>query len=71
MHQVPSEEEFSFKKVFFPLTTPKAIHMIIIIGLLLYFICFFNGFISDDFAQIVNNTNIHSLANIPALFSQG
>src|SRR5258708_3016410 len=65
------EEEFSFKKLFVPLTTIKAIHWIIFIGIIVYANMLFNGFVSDDSSQIVNNTTIHSLANFPLFFSGG
>lgn len=62
------EEEFSFKKFFIPLTTMKAIHWIVIIGLVVYFMSLFNGFVWDDFPQIVNNPTINSLSNIISVF---
>lgn len=40
----------------------------LIFGYFLYFPSLFNGFVSDDFYQIVNNSFVHSLANIPKLF---
>ena len=64
-----TEEEFSFKKIFVPLTTLKAIHWIIIIGIVVYFNSLFNGFIGDDYGQLVNNTAVHSLSNIIQFFS--
>jgi len=39
------------------------------IGFIVYFNCFFNGFIWDDEEQIVNNHIVHSIKNIPAFFS--
>jgi protein O-mannosyl-transferase len=62
------EEEFSFKKFFFPLTPVKAIHWIIFIGLVVYGNVLFNGFIWDDLTFIINNPAIHPF-NIPYLFS--
>lgn len=62
------EEEFSLKNLFVPLTSLKAIHWIIFIGLVVYFNSLFNGFVFDDIGQIVNNTNIQSLSTIPSLF---
>src|ERR1700722_16452791 len=64
-----AELEFSFKKLFIPLTTFKAIHWIVIVGLIVYCNSLFNGFIMDDTWQIVNNSIIHSLTNIPLFFS--
>ena len=63
------EEEFSFKKLFVPFTTLKAIHWIIIIGLIVYFNGLFNGFVLDDIYQIVNNTYTHSFTNIVTFFT--
>lgn len=65
------DEEFSFKKYFIPLTNAKAVTWIIIIGLIVYFNVFLNGFVGDDFAEIVNNYNVHSFLNIPSFFSGG
>lgn len=63
------EEEFSFKSFFVPLTTIKAIHWIIVIGLIVYFNSLFNGFVWDDFSQLINNNTSHSLINISQFFS--
>src|SRR5258707_302289 len=57
------EHDFSFNDLFIPLTTKKAIHWIVIIGLIIYFNSIFNGFIGDDYGQVVNITSI--LANTP------
>src|SRR5262245_10868673 len=65
-----SEKEWSFKNYFVPFTTGKAIHFIIIIGLVVYFNALFNGFVGDDNAQIVENRLIQSITNLP-LFFQG
>src|SRR6266404_7296187 len=65
------EEEFSFKKYFIPLTTAKAITWIIVIGLVVYCSSLFNGFVWDDEGQILNNTIVHSLNNIPSLLRGG
>jgi len=62
------EEEFDIRKIFVPFTSTKAIHWIIVIGLIVYFNSFFNGFVGDDLGQIVNNTFIHSILNIPIFF---
>ena len=63
------EQGFSFKSLFVPFTTFKAIQWIIVIGFVVYFNSLFNGFVSDDFSQIVNNSSVHSFLNIPQFFS--
>lgn len=63
------EKEFSLKDYFVPLTTLKAVHFIIIIGLVVYFNSLFNGFVGDDWGQIIDNKIIHSLKNISYFFS--
>jgi hypothetical protein len=55
------EGEFSFKQYFVPLTTIKAVHWIIIIGLLVFANALFNGFVWDDKTYIVNNLEVHKL----------
>jgi hypothetical protein len=55
----PDEPHFSFKSLFAPLTTAKAIHWIIIIGLIVYFNMLFNEFLWDDVSYIINNPQIH------------
>jgi hypothetical protein len=50
-----TEEEFSLKKFFVPLTSVKAVHFIVIIGLIVYCKSLFNGFVWDDGDQIVNH----------------
>ncbi len=37
--------------------------LLILAGFLVYIPSFFNGFVGDDFLQIVTNTSVHSLAN--------
>ena len=61
-----SEQGFSFKGLFVPLTTLKSIHWIIIAGLVVFSNMLFNGFVWDDITFIVNNQAVHSL-NIPSL----
>jgi len=52
------------------MSTKKLILLIALVGLLTYFNSLFNGFfISDDEDQILNNPLIHSLQNIPQLFT--
>jgi len=52
---------FSFKQLFVPLTTTKAITWIIVIGLILYANMLFNGFVWDDNTFIINNPQVHQL----------
>jgi|WetSurMetagenome_2_1015567.scaffolds.fasta_scaffold01208_2 protein O-mannosyl-transferase len=56
-----SEQEFSFKRLFVPLTTFKAIHIIVIVGFIVYFNALFNNFVWDDIAYIITNGDIHNL----------
>lgn len=63
------EQKFSIKNYFVPLTTTKAIHWIILIGLLVFSNGLLNGFIEDDQLQIINNPIIQSLANLPYFFT--
>jgi protein O-mannosyl-transferase len=63
------ESEVTFKGLFLPLTTKKAIIFILLIGFIVFFNGLFNGFIGDDELQITNNPIIHSLRNIPVFFS--
>ena len=65
------QEDFSFKNYFVPLTTLKAIHFIILIGLIIYFNSLFNGFVGDDFGQLVDNPYVHTISNIPHFFFGG
>lgn len=55
---------FYFKNFFVPLTTAKAIMIIIIIGFTVFSNSLFNSFVFDDAGQIVNNSSIHSLTSI-------
>lgn len=57
---------FPFKSVFVPLTTLKAIHGIIFIGLVVYFNSLFNGFVWDDKTYILFNPDVQAF-NIGAL----
>lgn len=63
------EQNLTFKSLFLPFTTKKAIVYIVIIGLIVYFNSLFNGFVGDDWGQIVDNVNVHSLSNIFYLFT--
>jgi hypothetical protein len=70
MHE-NTKDEFSFTQFFSPLTTSKAIHMIIIIGLLVFFNSLLNPFVYDDDLQIVSNPLVHSLTNFHYFFMGG
>lgn len=61
--------DFSFKQLFTPLTSRKAVLIIVFVGLLVFFNGLFNGFVVDDQSQILNNRLVHSVGNIPKLFS--
>ena len=60
------EEEFSFKKFFVPFTTLKAIHWIIIIGIIVYANALFNGFVWDDITYLIRNNQVHQVNLIAA-----
>src|SRR5579872_2675138 len=64
-----SQETFSFKNYFVPFTTTKAIHWILVIGLLVYSNSLFNGFVGDDLGQIIDNPTVHSIVNIFTFFT--
>ncbi|HVA96446.1 MAG TPA: hypothetical protein VND99_02215 [Candidatus Acidoferrales bacterium] len=66
---IEGENDYSFKIFFIPLTTSKAVHWIIFIGIIVYFLSFFNGFVWDDFPQYINNPNTHSLTQIPQILA--
>lgn len=46
-----------------------AVLILFFVGIVLYFNSIFNGFIGDDFLQIVHNTKVHSLTNIFSFFT--
>src|SRR5579872_741315 len=60
-------EEFSFKKLFIPLTTLKAVHWIIFIGLIVYANMLFNPGVWDDNEYILNQPLLQTF-NISAIF---
>ena len=60
------EADFSFKDFFSPLTTTKAVTIIIIVGIIVYANMLFNGFVWDDINYIIDNPQIYSF-NIPHL----
>lgn len=53
------------------LTTKKAIMLIIIAGILVFFNGISNSFVGDDEAQIIENRLVHSVRNIPSFFAGG
>jgi hypothetical protein len=63
------DQETSFKNFFVPLTTIKAIHWIIFIGIIAYVNSLFNGFVWDDISYIIQNPGVQSF-NIPLQFQQ-
>jgi tetratricopeptide (TPR) repeat protein len=68
---MPKEEKFSFKSLFVPLTTKKALTFVILIGIIVFFNSLFNGFVWDDEGQITNNSVVQSLSNIPHFYTGG
>jgi len=60
-----------FSSFFYKFPETKIIAIFFSIGILIYSNILFNGFIADDFPQIVNNPSVHSISKIPSLFSQG
>jgi hypothetical protein len=65
-----ADQEFSLKSLFIPLTTVKAIHFYIIIGLVVYGNMLFNSFVADDITLIVQNQTIHSFSSLFTLLFQ-
>lgn len=55
----------SYKKL---VNLKNVILLYIILGFLIFGNSLFNGFVGDDFDQIINNVLVHSLGNIPRLF---
>ncbi len=53
------KDYFPLKSLFVPLTTEKSIYIIVILGFIVYFNAFFNGFAADDILYIVNNQLTH------------
>lgn len=53
----------------FVITEKTAILLLIFSGLILYANSLFNGFVGDDFLQIVHNPSIHSLTNFIQFFT--
>ncbi|NMB56598.1 hypothetical protein GYA19_01505, partial [Candidatus Beckwithbacteria bacterium] len=59
--------DFFLEKIF-KFDQKQYILCLILIGFLIFFPTFFNGFVWDDEEQIVNNQAVHSLANLPSFF---
>lgn len=64
-----SDQDISFKDLFVPITSKKAIIIIAFVGLIVYFNMLFNGFVWDDLTYIINNPEIRNF-NIISLFGQ-
>jgi len=65
-----NEQDFSFdfKQFFSPLTTKKAILIIVVIGFIVFANSLFNGFVLDDNSYIVHNPADVQVFNIQRLF---
>lgn len=51
--------DFSLTDILLPLTDRKAIRLLTIFGLVVYFYIFFNGFVWDDITYIIKNPELH------------
>lgn len=67
-HHEQQEKEFSLKNFFVPLTTLKVVHIIAMVGIIVFFNALFNPFILDDLLQIVSSPYIHNISLIPDFF---
>ncbi|PJC68644.1 hypothetical protein CO015_03275 [candidate division WWE3 bacterium CG_4_8_14_3_um_filter_42_11] len=47
----------------------RAIFLLIFAGIAIYSLSLFNGFVWDDEEQVVNNTLVHTIANLPSFFT--
>lgn len=57
------------RKLFIPLSNIKVFWIILSLGLVVFFRGLFNGFVTDDWLQIVDNPIVHSLGNINSFFT--
>ena len=62
------EQPLTFKSLFVPFTNKKAVTLMIIIGLIVFSNGLLNGFVGDDQGQIIDNSFVHSIGNIPIFF---
>ena len=62
------KDSFSIINFFENITTKQATWIIVILGFAVYFNSLFNGFIGDDYAQIVSNSIVHNIGNIGKFF---
>jgi protein O-mannosyl-transferase len=60
------DQEHSSNQLSIPLTKRIAISIIVVLGIIVYFNCLFNGFVWDDLPFIINNPQVHQV-NLPAL----
>ncbi|SRR3989344_3954037 len=51
------------------ITSARAITIIVILGIVVFFNALFNGFVGDDETQVLKNPLIQSVFNIPRIFS--
>ncbi|MGH7204521.1 MAG: hypothetical protein ACREHC_08850 [Candidatus Levyibacteriota bacterium] len=70
-HEKEELQDFSLKSLFLPFTTTKAIHYLLLIGILVYANSFFNNFIADDSGQLLDNPLVHSISNFFIFFQSG
>jgi tetratricopeptide (TPR) repeat protein len=57
------------QKLFASLTTKKAIFIIVILGIIVYFNALFGKFVWDDESQIIQSPLTYSIKNIPLIFT--
>lgn len=60
-HMSDDDKGFSLKQFFLPFTSAKAIHLIIIIGFIVFANCLFNNFVWNDVDYLIINTDVHSI----------
>jgi protein O-mannosyl-transferase len=66
---IDHERDITFKNLFIPFTSRKAFAIITIIGFIIFFNGFFNGFVGDDPPLTTENPTVQSLNNLPAFFT--